>query len=186
MSTDISTADLFDTLPMEDDTTEDEWGFGGEVDETSTRVVEITPVVRKGLDRAVVHFAKPSTKVDPASSRVLSVNFKTEDEADTFRKQVAQYATEHGLYAGFPKYSPEHVSKKGKRAGEIIPANGTPKHWNVATGNKHNVTFRIVKPRETGAAAAKVTVTQGAPRAAAPSPGMVGGVSPKPSAPAKK
>jgi hypothetical protein len=134
-----------------DQTTTDVWGFGGEVDETSTKIVVITDAVRKGLDRAVIHFAKPSTKVDPASSRVLSVNFKTDDESDTFRRQVQQYADEAGLYVGFPKFSPEHVSKK---TGKTVPANKTPKHYNTGT----NVTFRVTAHREK-TEEAEVTIT---------------------------
>ncbi len=88
--------------------------------------------------------------------------FATDAAAEDYRQQIKSWCASKGYTAYLPKYVPEHTVNStdkatGKVTTKVVPANGTPKHFNNGT----NVTFRITLP-EPKATPAPVTTTQAA------------------------
>lgn len=83
---------------------------------TSTRRVDIPADRIAAFKRAASHFNAPGVP----NSAVLPVNCPLPDgtDAETFRREVQQYADDHNLTAGFPKFSPDKWAVKLTMTGE--------------------------------------------------------------------
>jgi hypothetical protein len=164
--------------------------FGGNAtvgELTKTTKVAIPEEVRAGLARAANVFAAIP------NSNVLPVMFPTDAEAETFKAQVRQYAEDHNLTAGFPKFVDGHMTKDvtDEKTGKItnpahwVPANKVDPSWNVG----RDVHFRFATKRPTSTVDTKtVTVTQAAPAtppATPATPATPAPATPAPATPAK-